>query len=51
MGRHAMNIFRKRLVHSDFGMLMYEGDPAVGERFPTCPSRRAHGTATPPKIP
>ena len=32
MGQHAMNTFRKRLLPLAFGMLMYEGDPAVMRR-------------------
>jgi len=29
MGQHAMNTFQKRLLPLGFGILMYEGDPAV----------------------
>jgi hypothetical protein len=32
MGQHAMNTFQKRLLPLAFGMLMYEGDPAVMRR-------------------
>jgi hypothetical protein len=32
MGQHAMNTFHKRLLPLAFGMLMYEGDPAVMRR-------------------
>ena len=32
MGQHAMNTFQKRLLSLAFGMLMYEGDPAVMRR-------------------
>jgi hemerythrin-like domain-containing protein len=32
MGRHGMDTFRKRLLPLAFGMLMYEGDPAVMRR-------------------
>jgi hypothetical protein len=30
--QHAMNTFQKRLLPLAFGMLMYEGDPAVMRR-------------------
>ena len=32
MGRHGMDTFQKRLLPLAFGMLMYEGDPAVMRR-------------------
>jgi hypothetical protein len=32
MGQHGMNTFQKRLLPLAFGMLMYEGDPAVMRR-------------------
>jgi hemerythrin-like domain-containing protein len=32
MGQHGMDTFRKRLLPLAFGMLMYEGDPAVVRR-------------------
>jgi hemerythrin-like domain-containing protein len=32
MGQHGMNTFPKRLLPLAFGMLMYEGDPAVMRR-------------------
>jgi hemerythrin-like domain-containing protein len=32
MGQHGMDIFQKRLLPLAFGMLMYEGDPAVMRR-------------------
>jgi hypothetical protein len=32
MGQHGMSNFPKRLLPSAFGMLMYEGDPAVTRR-------------------
>ena len=32
MGQHAMGAFPKRLLPLAFGMLMYEGDPAVMRR-------------------
>ena len=32
MGQHAMNTFQKRLLPLAFGMLMYEGFPAVMRR-------------------
>jgi hypothetical protein len=32
VGRHGMDTFQKRLLPLAFGMLMYEGDPAVVRR-------------------
>jgi hypothetical protein len=32
MGQHGMDTFQKRLLPLPFGMLMYEGDPAVMRR-------------------
>jgi hypothetical protein len=32
MGHHGMNPFQKRLLPLGFGLLMYEGDPAVMRR-------------------
>jgi branched-subunit amino acid transport protein len=32
MGQHGMDTFEKRLLPLAFGMLMYEGDPAVVRR-------------------